>query len=182
MSSPYRTLNPLVCVLVLSAALGGACARDTPREVSDADRAAIADTLRNLIASAYDFSRGDVVKRLMSLYPQEGPVISAAAGRVVTSRDSLEQSIRWFWENVGSNMRDARWTWGQSHVHVLSPDAAVLTAAYRISHLTPEGRPHIVGGAWTALFLRRDGRWVIVQEHLSDAPEEHPDTLPDRDG
>jgi hypothetical protein len=29
-----------------------------------------------------------------------------------------------------------------------------------------------VGGAWTALFVRRGGRWVIVQEHLSDIPGE----------
>ena len=28
-----------------------------------------------------------------------------------------------------------------------------------------------VRGAWTALWRRQGGRWVIVQEHLSDAPE-----------
>jgi hypothetical protein len=30
--------------------------------------------------------------------------------------------------------------------------------------------PHVIGGAWTAVFANRGGRWVIVQEHLSDAP------------
>jgi hypothetical protein len=32
------------------------------------------------------------------------------------------------------------------------------------------GAPHVIGGAWTAVFARRDGRWAIVQEHLSDVP------------
>jgi hypothetical protein len=31
--------------------------------------------------------------------------------------------------------------------------------------------PHVIGGAWTAVFQRRGRRWVIVQEHLSDAPQ-----------
>jgi len=30
--------------------------------------------------------------------------------------------------------------------------------------------PHDLAGAWTALFERRNGKWVIVQEHLSDVP------------
>jgi hypothetical protein len=53
---------------------------------------------------------------------------------------------------------------------VLSPDAAVMTATYRVPHLTPRNQPHVIAGAWTAVFVRRDGRWMIVQEHLSDVP------------
>jgi hypothetical protein len=45
----------------------------------------------------------------------------------------------------------------------------VLTTTYAIPHRTPEDRPHTLAGAWTAVFERRGGRWVIVQEHLSDA-------------
>jgi ketosteroid isomerase-like protein len=68
-------------------------------------------------------------------------------------------------------------------VDVLSPDAAVLTTTYRVPHQTPDGRPHVIGGAWTAVFARRDGRWQIVQEHLSDVPAapaaEQPPPAPD---
>ena len=28
-----------------------------------------------------------------------------------------------------------------------------------------------IGGAWTAAFVNRGGRWVVIQEHLSDAPQ-----------
>jgi ketosteroid isomerase-like protein len=156
-----------VCVATLLAA---ACRPSAGQMMSEAHRAAIADSLRQMVAAAYDFSKGDMVERLMSLYPDSGRVVSATAGRVSASRDTLEAGIRQFWQNVGRNMRNPRWTWGETHVEVLSPDAAVLTATYRIPHRTPEGAPHVIGGAWTAVFARRDGRWVIVHEHLSDAP------------
>jgi hypothetical protein len=28
----------------------------------------------------------------------------------------------------------------------------------------------MIGGAWTSVWTRRNGRWIIVQEHLSDLP------------
>ena len=139
--------------------------------VTDAQRASIADTLERMIRSAYDLTQpGDKVERLMSLYPTSGPVVSASEGIVSTSRDTLQAGIRAFWQNVGRNMRDPKWTWGPMHVDILSPDAAVLTTTYRVPHLTPLGEPHVIAGAWTAVFQRRDGKWVIVQEHLSDIP------------
>jgi hypothetical protein len=53
---------------------------------------------------------------------------------------------------------------------VLAPDAAVLTASYRIPHLTPMNMEHVIAGAWTAVFVNRGGKWVVIQEHLSDVP------------
>lgn len=135
---------------------------------TSARASALADTLGALVSDAYDFSRPDVVARLMALYATEDPVVSAAAGRVTTSRAALQLQIQRFWERVGQNMRDPRFLLGAPHVTVLGPDAAVLTTTYAIPHRTPEDRPHTLSGAWTAVFERRGGRWVIVQEHLSD--------------
>jgi hypothetical protein len=135
-----------------------------------AEREAIADTIRRLVERAYDLDQPDVVAGFLSLYPDTGRVVSAAAGRVTASRDSLESEIRAFWEGVGRNMQDPEWIWEETWVDVLSRDAAVLTTRYRVPHRTPEGAPHVIGGAWTAVFARRDGRWAIVQEHLSDVP------------
>jgi ketosteroid isomerase-like protein len=104
-------------------------------------------------------------------------VISAAAGRVTTDRTELDSAIGTFWQYVGQNMRDPQWVWHDVHVDVLSRDAAVVTASYTIPHHTPAGRPHTIAGAWTAVFQRRNGRWVVVQEHLSDVPVSE-DSLP----
>ena len=65
-------------------------------------------------------------------------------------------------------MRDPTWTWEQFHVDVLGRNAAAVTATYRVPHRTPTGEPHVIAGALTMVFERRDGRWVVVQEHLSD--------------
>ena len=135
------------------------------------DRRALTDTLASLVANAYRLSDGDAVMRIMSLYPERGEVVSAAGGRITTTRDSLDQSVRQFWEYVGANMREPRFIWRDVHVRPLGEDAAVLTGRYAIPHRTPAGRAHIITGAWTAVFERRDGRWVIVHEHLSDAPD-----------
>jgi ketosteroid isomerase-like protein len=159
----------LLALAAVPLAGAAACARG---DASPAADAALADTLSRRIAAAYDFSRPDVVERLMDLYPAEGPLVSAAAGRVTTSRDALRAEIERFWERVGQNMRQPRFVMERPQLARLGDDAAVLTFAYSIPHHTPEGRPHTLAGAWTAVFARRGGRWVIVQEHLSDVPSQ----------
>ena len=154
------------------AALLAGCASRAEEPLSAAERAAVADSLRTMIVSAYDLTRpGDAVARMMSLYPDTGGVVSASGGRVSVSRDSLEAGIRAFWQYVGQNMREPKWTWDSMHVDVLARDAAVVTATYRVPHLTPRGQPHTIAGALTAAFQRRGGRWTVVQEHLSDLPQ-----------
>lgn len=155
--------------LALVLLVSNACARSEPSALSPAGKAAIADTLKKLVVSAYDLSKPDPVASLMSLYPEDS-LVSASAGGVVYTRGQLEQQVKAFWTYVGSNMQKPRWEWTSMDVEVLSPDAAAMTSTYRIPHTTPQGRSHTLGGAWTAVFARRGGRWVVVQEHLSDAP------------
>lgn len=154
-------------------ALASACAADgTPAigALSPADSTAVADTLRSLVRTAYDLSKGDVVSHMMSLYPANGRVISTTAGRTTTTVDSLQAAVSSFWENVGRYMVRPTWTWGTMHVDVLSPTSAVMSVQYTVPHWTDVGAPHVIGGAWTTVWQRRDGRWMIIHEHLSDMP------------
>ncbi len=164
-----HTVVPLLAaVLAVISACTGAGA--TP-QIGAAERRAMADTLEQLVVQAYDFSRPDVASRLLALYPDSGRVISAAAGRVSTTRLALEQDIAGFWERVGQNMRGPSFQLGSAYVDIITRDAAVMTFTYRIPHRTPENTSHIVSGAWTTFWRRENGRWRIVQEHLSDTPE-----------
>src|SRR5215210_5086481 len=115
-----RRVRKLVVVFALTAA----CTRPSDAPLSTSEKKAIADTLRALVVSAYDLSKpGDAVARMMSLYPASGNVVSASGGRMSVSRDSLEAGIRAFWQYVGQNMRDPRWTWDAMQVDVLARDA-----------------------------------------------------------
>jgi len=166
-----RAIGVAIAALTLSAGATTACATPGGDSISAGERAAISDTLQRMIVAAYDITKpGDPVARMLSLYPPTGGVVSASGGRVSVSRDSLEAGIRSFWEYVGQNMRNPKWEWDPMHIDVLSRDAAVVTATYTIPHLTPRGAPHVIAGAMTQVFARRNGRWVVVQEHLSDVP------------
>jgi hypothetical protein len=178
-SSQSRALLPFAWFLSVG------CTESAARTLSTSERAAIADSLKRLVTSTYDLSKPNAVPRLMSLYPTEGPVISANSGQATTTRAALQSQVETFWQYVGSNMRNPRWEWTSMNIDVLSPDAAVMTATYRIPHLNPSNTPHVIGGAWTAVFANRGGRWVIVQEHLSDVPAQvtapaQPDTAAHR--
>jgi uncharacterized protein (TIGR02246 family) len=145
-----------------------ACA---PGPVGETERAAIEAELERTMREAYDLSKPNVPERMLSLYALTGRVVSASGGSVMLTRDSIASGIRYFWNNVGANMRDPRWEWDRFYVDVLSPTSAVVTATYRIPHRNPSNEPHVLGGAMTAVFEKRDGRWVIIQEHLSDLPQ-----------
>jgi ketosteroid isomerase-like protein len=162
-----RRLGPLALCLIALFAAG--CASDRS-SLTPTERAAIADTLETMVRRAYDLSAPgpEAAARLVSLYADTGRVISASGGRILTSRDSLVEGIRYFWESTGRNMRDPRWVWERMVTDVLSPEAAVVTATYRVPHRTPRGEPHELAGAMTLVFARRGDRWVVVQEHLSD--------------
>jgi len=156
----------LLSVAVLACSAGAGDRGLTARE-KDAIRVEIEQDMRE----AYDLSKPNAAERMLALYPKSGRVISANSGRASASRDSLESAIRYFWNNVGVNMRDPHWEWERFYVDVLSANAAVVTATYRVPHRNPQNQPHVLGGAMTAVFEKRDGRWVIVQEHLSDLPQ-----------
>lgn len=155
--------------LLLAAAAIVGCSGESA--LSERERAAIRIEVESALRAAYDLGSANVAARMLALYPDTGVVVSANAGRVVASRDSLESGIRYFWENVGVNMREPLWVWDSFHTDVLSREAAVVTATYYIPHRNPRNEPHVLGGAMTVVFQKRSAKWVVIQEHLSDTPQ-----------
>jgi ketosteroid isomerase-like protein len=159
-------LDALIALAVLACSAG----QSATDELSDTERQALADSIRALLTDAYTFDGSDPVPRFMRLYADTGTVVSAASGGFTRARDSVQRALTTFWSTTGRYMQQPSWTWGAMHIDVLARDAAVVTARYTIPHWTPEGRPHVLGGAWTSVWAHRNGRWAIVQEHLSDLP------------
>jgi ketosteroid isomerase-like protein len=163
-----RSFAALIVVLSLSCSKADS-SRDEP---SPNERQAIADSIRNLLTTTYVFDGTDPVPRFMKLYADTGTVVSAASGGFTESRDSVRNAIASFWNGAGQFMQQPVWAWGAMQIDVLSRNAVAVTARYTIPHWTPQGRPHVLGGVWTSVWTHRNGRWVIVQEHLSDLPRE----------
>lgn len=170
MTTLNRSISLGVIVLLVGSVLAQAACEDPIRQTTPLQRAKIERTIKSEVIAAYDFTKPNVVQRLMALYTPNARIISASGGRIVASRDSLQAGIQTFWDNVGRNMRDPKVEWTAMYIDVLSPNSAVMTATYRIPHHQPNGLPHVIGGAWTAAFELIGGRWLIVQEHLSDNP------------
>ncbi|NOT10147.1 MAG: SnoaL-like domain-containing protein [Gemmatimonadales bacterium] len=154
--------------LAVTLMLLGACQSGTA--YPPGSDAALADTLKGRIAEGYDFTRPGAAERMSDLYPDTGQVVSASGGNIIASADSLRAGIATFWQSVGQNMRNPKWVWGDVYVERLGNDAAVLTGTWSIPHIAPTGQPHVIQGAWTAVFRRIGGRWMIVAEHLSSPP------------
>ena len=152
------------CLLLAAAAVVACSPARTARVGNDP---ALADTLKALIEAAYDFTAPDVATRMAGLYADSGLVVSASGGQIIASADSIRAGIADFWKNAGRNMRNPRWEWGRVYVERLGADAAVLTATWSIPHIAPTNRPHVIEGAWTAVFRYLEGGWKIVAEHLS---------------
>ena len=150
MNHPWspRPVAALIVVLVLG------CSKPDARsdELSSQEREAIADSIRSLLTSTYTFDGSDPVPRFMKLYPDSGDVVSAASGGFTIGRDSLQRALTTFWQTAGQYMRQPSWTWGAMKIDVLSANAAVVTARYTVPPWTPEGRPHVLGGAWTTVW------------------------------
>ena len=107
-----------------------ACGARSAADMSATEKKAIADSLKHLVVNTYDLSKPNAVQRLMSLYPNEGRVISASGGVTTTTRPKLEEAIKAFWTYVGQNMHNPKWEWTSMTVDVLAPDAAVMTSTY----------------------------------------------------
>ena len=166
-----RQFHRLVLFGLVAVPLACREASSASAALTSAEKAEIEDSIRKTVIDTYDLTATDVVERLMRLYPDSGTVYSTSSGHIANSREELKKQIETFWQYVGSNMREPKWEWTAMHVDVISPDAAAMTASYRIPHLTPQNRPHVIAGAWTAVFVKRGGRWFVVQEHLSDVPQ-----------
>ena len=139
-------------------------------QLTPAQRSSVASEIEAKVKDAYDLSKQGSEQRMIALYADTGRIVSASGGSVITSRDTVTQGIRLFWQNVGVNMRQPKWIWTHTYVDVLSPTSAVFTGTYRVPHLTPRNQPHEIAGAMTMVFVKRGDKWGVVQEHLSDVP------------
>lgn len=57
--------------------------------------------------------------------------------------------------------------WDEMNINVIDTDAAVITATFRYSFTDTNDVKTDLKGAWTALYVRRNGKWKIRVRHES---------------
>jgi hypothetical protein len=152
--------------MVILVLLATSCTDNRRHEVTDSQRRAIADTIRQQAAALY----ADENRRSAEVFIQQmsdSDFHYASTGNLFPSKDSLSRAAR---QRV-SALRELTYTLRDSgYVSVLSPDAAVFTGAYDEVAVDSGGKKTTYRDAWTGVYERRNGKWVITHGHFSRAP------------
>jgi uncharacterized protein (TIGR02246 family) len=114
-----------------------------------------------------DFGAGRVEQYFERLAPDATFVLHTAPQRLESRAAYREQWDRWVSED-GFRVRAC--SSSNQLVQVLGDDSAVLAHDVRTEIADNSGEA-TVSERETIVFERRDGRWLVVHEHLSAAPE-----------
>jgi ketosteroid isomerase-like protein len=142
-----------------------AACQPTVTELTDAERAAIRDTVTQLADDVFDTFKALDVDGFMTPYGPE--FIWAENGVLGTNRDSLVGA----WSGVFAGIQEVTsGEWGEAHVDVLGPDAAVFTATFGWTGVDTSGAEMEVTGVWTTIWARTNEGWKIIHGHESMPP------------
>jgi uncharacterized protein (TIGR02246 family) len=162
-----RTLSSIVVLVAVAAA----CQRSAP--LTDAQRTAIADSIKQVDQQLFAALNARDVPKIMSFYVPGNDLISAEMGMIYPSRDSVDKAARAFY----GTLKAANFVRDQQRIAVLAPTAAVMTETWHGTVTDSAGKSMDMKGAYTAVFERTADGWKIVAENNS-APMPMPQPAP----
>jgi uncharacterized protein (TIGR02246 family) len=167
-----RTTCRLSVYLLIGAGLA-ACQTQARRESPTAvDTRAIEDTLRAIVTQSFKDIEAKNAEGV--LRPMTEDIVFVGDGMMIVGRDSLmRMTTRAFseWRTVKAELKITR-------VQVLAPDAAVLNWESHVNATTNKGVQIPLGGMVTAVFVKRDGKWLITQQQqCAPMPPEVPTNM-----
>lgn len=149
------------------AVLVTACLATGERPLTEGERRAIEDTVRQLMASMQAAANARDVDRLMSHY---SPLATFAAQGTLLTREGAHTSLRGYY----GSLRELNFQWQRLEVDVLSSDVATL-AGLAVSDATDTAGNRLRGRrVYTGVLARRGGQWQFVNWHLSMPPDSTP--------
>lgn len=168
------SIPAVLLILAVGCAGSGARTAEEDRPVTADWRAAVADTIRAVLALSQaahesdDCEGGDD-----SWMPDEGYVHFVALDRVIRLEDPAE--ILAFCQRLRRDRVSQREEIDEQTVHLLTPDAAyVVTRSVGTTHWR-DGRTQVLPTVETAVMARQADRWRVVYKHISwreSPPEE----------
>ena len=107
------------------------------------------------------FSRGDL-DALMSLYDQDAFMWGTSSS---TMRRGAA-AIRQYYAQLLRAFPGTRVSLGETSPRLYG-DAGVNSGSYSVRRVSGDGKPRVTFARFTMTYVRRDGKWLIVDHHLS---------------
>jgi hypothetical protein len=137
-----------------------------PPQLTEAQRTAIADTVKRLANELFEAENQRNADVFISQATDDPDFRYVSNGNLFPSKDSLSKSAH---ARVKS-LKALTYTLKDGGVTVLAPDAATFTGAYDETAVDSTGKTLTFRDGWTAVYARRNGQWKIVHGHFSRAP------------
>lgn len=146
----------------LALAAVAAC-QPKPVAMTDAQKAALADTVKAFAMGMVDqMNKGDM-KGSMASYSQD------ASGRFTTNGVMVDPAgMQKMNQDMMGMMESMQIKPEKTDVMVLGPDAAVVNSPFTMVVKTKAGKEVSGKGVWTGVIERQAGAWRVVSTHESD--------------
>lgn len=136
-----------------------------PAELSETQRAALADSIDRMVAQALSGFEHPDFDAIFGLYERDNPLSFAENGLIFHEFETMAKAARDM--GVGVTIRAAL---GERHVLVLDANVAVLTTIILGTTTTAAGEVSHSTEAWTGVFHRTARGWKIAASHESFPP------------
>jgi len=138
-------------------------------ELTEEQTAAIADTVRQQADAFFDAFR--VLDSDRAMAPFGSDLVWAENAVLGADRDSMVTA----WRGIFAAMRQVTsGDWGEVHIKVLGPDAAVFSGTFDWAGVDTTGAPVGAAGVWTTVWVRTAEGWKVTHGHESFAPRVEP--------
>src|ERR1043165_1146030 len=152
-----------------AAAVIGPCRSEEKQPATAIESRAVEDTLRDMVMKTFQAIQAQDADRTVAPFSEN--VIYTGDGLIVIGRDSLlRMTQRAFadWRTVKADVKI-------THFQQFGPEVAVMNWESHISATDKKGVDRPYGGIATAIFLKRNGKWSIVQQQqCAPMPPEMP--------
>lgn len=128
-------------------------------ELTDAHRASVENALRSIhteVAASITQLDAD---HFLSFFADTEEFAFAEFGKITRSRSAFADTTRAHWAALAEV---ELFEWGDLHIQVLAPTAAVVTTTFDFAASDTSGNRFVTRPTWTAVWVEEDGEWKMV--------------------
>ena len=131
--------------------------------MTSAERLAIENAVaQRHVQTLEDAERLDLDKAIASML-DTGKGVFIRDGELIMTRQEVYEAYKQAYAGLEKQEIEV----GRQNVIVLAPDIAILVGEGRSTSTAKDGRTFSSRGAWTVVYVLRDGEWKVIHAHQS---------------